>query len=122
MEIAFIYNEFSLDGSIKAVNYNSIDPSHKSEIKFVKNEAKRIIEISDEQQDEIRTIINMFIAGHSSYNDNGNENTDHALLVYSEDGLRQVNYYYWKNDDVIPKGVEQLLKFIDKLEESFTYL
>jgi hypothetical protein len=60
----------------------------------------------------------MFIGGHSSYTDNGDEELDHSLLVSSENGIRPVNYYYWKNNAVIPKGVEQLLKVFDEIDTS----
>lgn len=80
MEISFIYNEVDKVGNFKAVYYSSIDPAHTSELKFVTNKKKRIIQISEEQQDHLRTIVNMFIGGHSGYTDNGNEELDLSLI------------------------------------------
>ena len=114
MEVAFIYNELNKEGNFKAVYYNSIDASHKSELKFTYNQNRKLIEISPEQQEEIQSIVNRFIAGSTRYSDNGNEEIDHSLLVSSDTGGRRVNYYYWRNDVGIPKGVEQLLQYLDK--------
>lgn len=105
------------EGNFRAVYYDSISPSHKSKIKFVNNGKRKVKKISSNQQNEIQNIVNRFIAGSSSYEDNGNEDIDHSLLVSCDTGLRPVNYYYWRNDEVIPKGVEELLKFVKKLSK-----
>lgn len=118
MEIAFIYNEFSKDGNFKAVYYDSISPRHDTDVKFMENSTRKIVKISNDQKEEIRKLVNTFIAGSSDYRDSGNEDVDHTLLVSSDDGLRRVNYYYWNDKDVVPKGVEFLLEFFEQLHST----
>lgn len=124
MEVAFIYNENDMQGNFKAIYYDSLYGSdHRSKLKLVEvkrsyevpDAVRKIIDMSKEQQEKIQNLVKVFIAGSSEYNDSGNEEKDHSLLVWCNEGGRQINYYYWKNDEPIPKGVELLLEFLDKL-------
>jgi hypothetical protein len=118
LRITIIYNEIDIEGSFKAVYYNSIQ--HPSKVKFVINRKRKLVELSDEQQEKIKEIVPWFIGGQTDYDYSADENTDYNLSVTCDDGLRQVNYYYWKNKDQIPKGVERLLKFFEEIFVDFT--
>jgi hypothetical protein len=119
LEVAFIYNEKDKEGISKAVYYDPIQ--NKSKLKFVVNREISLAELSTKQQETMKHIVNSFIGGTTDYDHGGNEDNDHTLLVTCDEGLRQVNYYYWKNDEGVPLGVEQLLEFLGKLKDcSFT--
>ena len=87
-------------------------------LRYVDNSNKKLVELSNEQQENLHVIIRSFIGGSTGYNYGTNEDFDHTLLVTCEDGHRRVNYYYWKNEEHIPIGVERLLEFIDNITNS----
>lgn len=108
------------DGNFKAVYYDALfGHDHKSKLKVIENGKRKLIDISNEQQEEMQRLVTSFLAGNKSYDENGNEDKDHSLLAWSsESNGREANYYYWKNDELPSKGVETLLEFIDKLRQS----
>jgi hypothetical protein len=116
LEVAFIYNEMDKSGNFKAAYYDPIQ--NKSKLRYVDNSNKKLVELSNEQQENLHVIIRSFIGGSTDYNYGRNEDFDHSLLVTCEDGHRRVNYYYWKNEEHIPIGVERLLEFIDNITNS----
>ncbi len=112
LELAFIYNETDRKGNFKAIYYDS---TRRFKLKVVENGKRKLIDIMGDQLVEMKNLVTQFISGSMDYDDNGNEDKDHSLLVFSAESSPAVNYYYWKNDEVIPLGVESLLEFFDKL-------
>ena len=104
-------------GNLRAAYYDPIQ--NKSKLRYVDNGNKKLVELSNEQQENLHVIIKRFIGGSTEYEYGGNEDLNHTLLVTCDDGNRPVNYYYWKNKENIPIGVEQLLEFINSLTSSY---
>ncbi len=104
------------NGDFKAIYYDGYHfERHASKIKVVDNGKRRITDNYGKELEKMKELFN-FLSGTSDYSDSGNEDKDHSLLVSIRDGASYpTNYYYWKNDEQPPKGVESLLEFLDKL-------
>lgn len=117
VEVEFIYNEIDKQGDFKAVYYDS--KQLKSKLRFVINRKRKLVELSNEQQEAIDKMVKHFISGMSGYNYGGDNDIDHTLLVTCYDGSQQVSYYYWKNNENPPKGSERLLEFLGNVFRDF---
>jgi|SRR4051812_5876660 hypothetical protein len=118
--IRFIYNKIRLDGGFVAIycdtTVNNMT-SNNNFLRIIKNGKRSIVNLTTEHQKELFEIISQFIDGGMGYQYDEKSKIENELLV-SIGGLNEsvrVEYYYWKEKEDIPKGVEILLEYFDKV-------
>jgi len=91
--------------------------SNNNFLRIIKNGKRSIVNLTTEHQKELFEIISQFIDGGMGYQYDEKSKIENELLV-SIGGLNEsvrVEYYYWKEKEDIPKGVEILLEYFDKV-------
>jgi hypothetical protein len=125
--IQLIYNQINKNGNYKAVYYDT-HGSHDNEgsfLKVIENGEMKLFNLSPEQIDRMYQTINSFMnmMSHYHYKEFENADIDNTLLLSITDDEARFDkshqrYYNWQNTQSaqsVPKGIDGLLKFFEKI-------
>lgn len=90
-------------------------------LKIIENGQMKLIKLSSEQIDKMYQTITMFMGllPEYKYKEFENADIDNTLLLCISDEADphriEYRYHNWQNTTPVPKGVELLLRFFDKI-------